>query len=218
MRFVYSQITSLTILFLWLGISMLSAEEVGKTENKRRIVFLGDSITAGYGLEKSEAYPAIIEKIAKQHELHWDSVNAGLSGDTTTGGVRRIKMLVKRPLDLIVIALGGNDGLRGVAPEVTQKNLTTMIATVQKAHPKVPIIMAGIDVPANMGETYNKAFLASFKKVAAANKEVIFYPNLIAGIAGDSEFNQVDMIHPNQQGQKVIAEQLFKIIQIVFSE
>ncbi len=219
MSFVFSQIASLTFLpflFLCMGLSTSLADEDGEKANKPRIVFLGDSITAGYGLEKSEAYPALIENLAKDKDLHWDCVNAGLSGDTTSGGVRRVKLLVRRPLDLIVIALGGNDGLRGVAPATTQKNLFTIIETVQKTHPKASIILAGIDVPENMGEAYKKSFLATFKTVAN-KKEIIFYHNLIAGIAGDSKFNQEDMIHPNIDGQKVIAEQLLKVIQTALS-
>lgn len=215
MRFVFSQIASLTFLFLCLGSLTLSADEDGDKANKPRIVFLGDSITAGFGLEKSEAYPALVESLAKEKDLHWDCVNAGLSGDTTSGGVRRVRLLVKRPLDLIVIALGGNDGLRGVAPEATQKNLITIIETVQKAHPKATIILAGIDVPENMGDTYKESFLTTFKTVAK-KKKVILYPSLIVGIAGDPKFNQEDMIHPNKEGQKVIANQLFKMILTAF--
>jgi len=217
MRFTFSQIASLTFLFLSLGLITVSAAEEEAKANKPRIVFLGDSITAGFGLEKSEAYPGLIANIAKKNDRHWDCVNAGLSGDTTSGGVRRAKLLVRRPVDLIVVALGGNDGLRGISPATTQKNLITIIETVQKAHPKAAIILAGIDVPANMGETYKKSFLATFKTVAE-KKKVIFYPNLIAGIVGDPKFNQEDMIHPNKEGQKVIAEQLFKIIQTTLSK
>lgn len=212
MSFIFSQIASLKFLFLSLGLMTVSADEAGVKANKQRIVFLGDSITAGYGLEKSEAYPALIEELALENDLHWDSVNAGLSGDTTSGGVRRVRLLVKRPFDLIVIALGGNDGLRGVAPAATQKNLITIIETVQRAQPKAVIILAGIDVPGNMGGAYKKSFLASFKTVAE-KKEVIFYPSIIAGIAGNAEFNQEDRIHPNEDGQKVVAGRLFRVIE-----
>lgn len=189
----------------------------GDEKSKRRIIFLGDSITAGFGLEKSAAYPTLIQELAKQEGLQWDCVNAGLSGDTTSGGVRRVPLLTRRPLDLIVIALGGNDGLRGIAPEETQKNLIKIIETIQSAHPKAKIILAGIEVPANMGEEYKVKFLATFKEVARIT-EVSFYPSLIEGISGDPKMNQPDMIHPNEAGQKVIATKLFKQIQTAFSE
>jgi acyl-CoA thioesterase I len=194
-----------------------SKTDVADDHSKRRIVFLGDSITAGFGLDKSSAYPALIQELAKQEGLKWDCINAGLSGDTTTGGVRRVKLLVKRPLDLIIIALGGNDGLRGIAPEVTQQNLLEIIETVKKNQPNAKIILAGIEVPANMGADYKEKFLATFKEIAQKT-EVSFYPSLIEGISGDLKLNQPDLIHPNQEGQKVIATKLFKQIQTTFKK
>lgn len=192
-------------------------EPVTVDKTNRRIVFLGDSITAGFGLEKSAAYPALIQDLAKQQGLQWKCINAGLSGDTTNGGARRVKLLVKRPLDLIIIALGGNDGLRGIAPAVTKKNLSAIIATIQKQQPKAKIILAGIEVPANMGADYKKKFLATFTEVAHKTK-VNFYPSLIEGISGDPKLNLPDMIHPSQEGQKVIATKLFKQIQTTFAK
>jgi acyl-CoA thioesterase-1 len=214
-------------LFSLLSISAVQAQGKDTDEktdhnqriDNRRIVFLGDSITAGFGLEKSAAYPALIQELAKQQGLQWKCINAGLSGDTTAGGVRRVKLLVKRPrnVDLIVIALGGNDGLRGIPPAATKKNLLDIIATIQKKQPKAKIILAGIEVPANMGADYKEKFLATFKEVAQKT-EVSFYPSLIEGISGDPKFNQPDMIHPNQAGQKVIATKLFKEIQTTFTK
>ncbi len=204
-----SRIIYLSLLSL-ISINTVQAHE--NDNNKRRIIFLGDSITAGYGLDKSTAYPALIQELAKQQDLQWKCINAGLSGDTTNGGVRRVKLLVKRPLDLIIIALGGNDGLRGIAPAVTQKNLLSIIATIQEKQPKAKIILAGIEVPANMGADYKKKFLATFTQVAQKTK-VTLYPSLIEGISGDPKLNLPDMIHPNQQGQKVIATKLFEQIQ-----
>ncbi len=202
-------------LFSLISFNTVQAHE--NDNNKRRIIFLGDSITAGYGLDKSTAYPALIQELAKQQDLQWKCINAGLSGDTTNVGVRRVKLLVKRPLDLIIIALGGNDGLRGIAPAVTQKNLLSIIATIQEKQPKAKIILAGIEVPANMGADYKKKFLATFTQVAQKTK-VTLYPSLIEGISGDPKLNQPDMIHPNQQGQKVIATKLFKQIQTTLAK
>ena len=202
-------------LFSLISFNTVQAHE--NDNNKRRIIFLGDSITAGYGLDKSTAYPALIQELAKQQDLQWKCINAGLSGDTTNGGVRRVKLLVKRPLDLIIIALGGNDGLRGIAPAVTQKNLLSIIATIQEKQPKAKIILAGIEVPANMGADYKKKFLATFTQVAQKTK-VTLYPSLIEGISGDPKLNLPDMIHPNQQGQKVIATKLFEQIQTTLAK
>ena len=212
---IFSQIASLRILILSLICmaqpALAQDEKDIQKASSCKIVFLGDSITAGLGLEKSETYPHFIAQLAKEKGLDWKCVNAGLSGDTTNGGVRRMKLLVKRPLDLIIVALGGNDGLRGISPEVTQKNLETIIKTIQDAQPKAHILLAGIEVPDNMGSAYKEKFLATFKEVAKTT-EVSFYPSLIKGISGDPKFNQNDMIHPNQAGQKVIATNLFKII------
>ncbi|MFT6793286.1 MAG: acyl-CoA thioesterase-1 [Rubritalea sp.] len=216
---------SLFSLISIISLSVVQAHEKDNAETKvttdeitkRRIVFLGDSITAGFGLEKSTAYPALIQELAKQQGLTWKCINAGLSGDTTNGGARRVKLLVRRPLDLIIIALGGNDGLRGIAPAVTQENLLEIIVTIQKQQPKAKIILAGIEVPANMGANYKKKFLGTFTEVARKTK-VSFYPSLIEGISGDPKLNQPDMIHPNQDGQKVIATKLFKQIQTTFTK
>ena len=220
----FSQIASRIIsLICFCLISFGTDQAHGKDEpttednSKRRIVFLGDSITAGFGLEKSAAYPPLIQELAKQQGLQWECINAGLSGDTTTGGVRRVKLRVKRPLDLIVIALGGNDGLRGIAPAATQKNLLEIIETIQKKQPDATIILAGIEVPANMGADYKEKFLATFKEVARKTK-ASFYPSLIEGITGDPKMNLPDMIHPNEEGQKIIATKLFKKIQATILE
>jgi len=183
--------------------------ESKRRENKLRIVFLGDSITAGYGLQKSEAYPALIASLAKEKGLVWDCVNAGLSGDTTAGGVRRVRLLSRKPLDVMVVALGGNDGLRGIPPAATRKNIVSIVGAIRKAQPKVKVLLVGIEVPENMGEAYKKEFLKTFSDTAKELK-VDFYPNLIDGIAGDPKFNQQDVIHPNVAGQKVIAGKVFE--------
>lgn len=216
----FSQTASRTISLIFFSILCLithaQEKQPTETKNNQRIIFLGDSITAGFGLEKSQAYPALIEQLAKQQNLNWKCINAGLSGDTTTGGARRIKLLTKRPSDLILVALGGNDGLRGIAPAVTKENLLNIITTIRKNQPKAKIILAGIEVPANMGTDYKEKFLATFHEVAKQS-EVSFYPSLIQGISGDKAMNQSDLIHPNQAGQKIIATNLFKKIQPTLS-
>ncbi len=210
MKFVFSQIASLIILLTSLGQAQTVPYNPAN-ETPRKIVFLGDSITAGFGLEKTQAYPALIAQLAEKQGKQWICINAGLSGDTTNGGVRRVKLLVKRPLDLIIVALGGNDGLRGIAPEVTQKNLINIITSIKKAQPEAAIILAGIEVPQNMGQDYKTKFINTFKEVAKETK-VHFYPSLIEGISGNPKFNQADIIHPNEQGQVIIAEKLYQEI------
>lgn len=173
-----------------------------------RVVVLGDSITSGYGLEKVEAWPGLVEGLAKADGKDWDVVNAGLSGDTTSGGLRRVKVLVRKEMDVLVIALGGNDGLRGVLPAASKKNLVEIVRAARKAHPEVKILLAGMRMPDNMGEAYRAEFRKIFVEVAKEEK-VALMPLLIEGIAGKLEFNQADLIHPNVEGQKVIAEGVY---------
>jgi len=127
-------------------------------QGKKRLVFLGDSITAGYGLEQTEAYPALIEQKIKAEKLPFEVVNAGVSGDTTAGGLRRLDWLLQQPIAVLVIALGGNDGLRGIAPEVTAANLQAMIDKVKARDPQTKIVIAGMRMPPNLGGDYTMKF------------------------------------------------------------
>lgn len=173
-----------------------------------RVVVLGDSISAGYGLGKKAAWPAVMEGLAEADGRNWDVVNAGLSGDTTAGGVRRVKVLVRKPMDVLVVALGGNDGLRGVLPAASKKNLLEIVRVAREAHPEVKILLAGMRMPDNMGEDYRAKFRGMFAEVAAEEKLVLL-PLLIEGVAGELEFNQPDLIHPNAKGQRVIAGNVY---------
>ena len=216
MRFRFPQLSSYFIIPLIVAFCSLLGSLSAQEAKEQRILFLGDSITAGYNLEKNQTYPAQISAMAKQQGKTWECVNAGLSGDTTTGGVRRIKVLARKPFDLFVIALGGNDGLRGIQPAATQKNLSSIIDTIKKNQANAKILLIGIEVPDNMGEAYKKSFLSLFTKAAQENK-VALYPNLIEGIAGDPTYNQQDVIHPNAKGQKMIASRLLKKIDSLLS-
>jgi len=180
-------------------------------EQEKRIVFVGDSITAGYGLKKEEAYPKLIEDLAAAKGVKIKSINAGLSGDTTSGGLRRLSILIKKPTDLFVIALGGNDGLRGLPPKTSGKNLSAMIGLIKKYQPKANILLIGMQMPENMGKEYNNQFAMTFSEVAKS-KEVAYLPFLLEGIAGKQEYNLPDRIHPNAEGQKIIATHVFKAL------
>ena len=184
--------------------STLLAQTAG--EGKQRILILGDSITAGYGLAREEAYPALLQKKADAETLPWEIINAGLSGDTTAGGLRRIDWaLGQKGADILVIALGGNDGLRGLSPEQTEKNLTGIIAKARAKTPSIKILIAGMQMPDNLGPKYVEAFKSTFPKVAAAENTHLL-PFLLQGVGGDETLNQPDRIHPNAQGQQKIAE------------
>jgi acyl-CoA thioesterase-1 len=171
------------------------------------IVFLGDSLTAGYGLENplAEAYPALIQEKLRAAGLPHRVVNAGLSGDTTAGGLRRLNWILRQPVDVLVIALGGNDGLRGIDPAVTRANLQGIIDRAREKYPAVRLVLAGMQMPANMSEEFTRAYREIFPALAEANGLTLI-PFLLEGIGADPAFNQPDLIHPTAAGQAIIAD------------
>lgn len=176
---------------------------------KKRIVVLGDSITAGYGLQREEAYPALLQKKVDEAGLAYEVVNAGVSGDTTAGGLRRIDWaLGQKGADVLMIALGGNDGLRGILPDQTEKNLAGIVEKARAKNPAVKILIAGMQMPNNMGPKYVESFKAVFSKVAVTAKTELL-PFLLEGVGGDETLNQADRIHPTAEGQQKIADTLW---------
>ena len=200
------------LLAAWLSLSLVS-----ESHGQERVVVLGDSITAGYGLKKEEAYPALLEKRAVAEGYKIEVVNAGLSGDTTRGGLRRIAVLARRPIDILVIALGGNDGLRGIAPAVSQKNLEQIIDRARKAQPQMKILLVGMQMPENMGVDYTRAFQKMFAAVGLS-KKVDVLPFLLEGVATDKKLNLPDGIHPNAQGQARVADHVYKTLKRMFTK
>jgi acyl-CoA thioesterase I len=175
-------------------------------------LFYGDSITAGYGLDPDEAYPALIQKKIDAAGLDWRVVNAGLSGETTSGGLRRLDWILRQRVDLFVLALGGNDGLRGVQVEVARRNLQAMIDRVRARYPDVQIVVAGMQMPTSMGPEYTEAFRDMFPAIASANRAALV-PFLLEGVGGIAELNQPDMIHPTAEGQRLIAETVWPVLE-----
>ncbi len=178
---------------------------------ERTIVFFGDSLTAGYGLDPDEAYPALIQRKLETAGLPWRAVNAGVSGETTSGGLRRLDWILRQPVDLFVLALGGNDGLRGIAPEVTRRNLQAMVERVRARYPQAVVVIAGMQMPPSMGAQYTDAFRDVFPAVAEANRAPLI-PFLLEGVGGIPELNQADQIHPTAEGQRRIAENVWQVI------
>ena len=176
-------------------------------------MFFGDSLTAGYGLDDpaAEAYPALIGQKIAAARLPWRIVNAGLSGETTAGGLRRIDWVLRRPADIFVLALGGNDGLRGVPTEETSANLKAIIARVRARQPAARIVIAGMQMPANMGADYARAFAAVFPAVAHGT-DAILIPFLLDGVGGRPELNQADGIHPTAAGHVIVAGTVWGVL------
>jgi len=179
----------------------------------KTIVFFGDSLTAGYGLDDpaSEAYPALIQKKIEDAGERYRVVNAGLSGETTAGGLRRIDWILRQPIDVFVLALGGNDGLRGVSPALTRANLQAIIDRVQTRYPAVKLVVAGMQMPVSMGANYGITFRAIFPEVAEKNNAILV-PFLLDGVGGVTELNQADLIHPTAAGQKLLAENVWSVL------
>jgi acyl-CoA thioesterase-1 len=179
----------------------------------RTIVFFGDSLTAGYGLPNpsAEAYPALIQEKLNAAGLPWHVVNAGLSGETTAGGLRRVDWILRQPVDLFVLALGANDGLRGVSPELSRANLQQILDRVRAKYPKAQLVVAGVQMPTTMGSDYARAFQAMFPAVAEQSRATLV-PSLLEGVAGRPELNQDDLIHPTARGHGMIAETLWNVL------
>lgn len=175
------------------------------------ILFFGDSLTAGYGLSPEEAFPALVEKEFNKGGKICKVVNAGLSGETSAGGLSRIDWILRQPIDVFVLELGGNDGLRGLPLAETKKNLQAIIDKVKVKFPKVKIVVVGMMVPPNMGKDYSTQFNEIFPALAKRNKATLM-PFLLEGVAGNEKLNLPDGIHPNIEGHKIVARNVMKLL------
>jgi acyl-CoA thioesterase-1 len=200
---------------LWIAASVHaepSPAPVAAAAEKKTIVFLGDSLSAGAGVQPQQAFPAHVGDKNREHGLPYEVVNAGVSGDTTAGGLRRIDWLLQRKVDVLVIELGGNDGLRGLPIANIKSNLQTMIDKAKAKYPDVQIVIAGMQMPPNVGENYAQDFKQVFFDVAKQNN-VTMIPFLLEGVGGFREFNQPDLIHPNPIGHRMVADVVWKTIE-----
>ncbi len=176
---------------------------------KKTIVFFGNSLTAGYGLSPSQAFPAIIQKKIDSLGLPYQVVNAGVSGETSSGGNTRIDWILRQPVDIFILELGANDGLRGIPLSETKKNLQTIIDKVKAKYPATKLIFAGMEVPPNMGQTYTTEFRNIYTELATKNAMTLV-PFILEGVGGETQLNQEDGIHPTAEGHKIVAENLWR--------
>lgn len=181
-------------------------------ETPKVILFFGDSLTAGYGLSTEEAFPALIEKELNKSDKKVRVVNAGLSGETSAGGLSRIDWILRQPVDVFVLELGANDGLRGLPIEQTRKNLQSIIEKVKARYPDCKIVLAGMMVPPNMGKLYTDEFKNIYPDLAKENKATLI-PFILEDVGGIEKLNQADGIHPNVEGHKIIANNLKKVFE-----
>ncbi|PYN09076.1 MAG: arylesterase [Candidatus Rokuibacteriota bacterium] len=188
-------------------VSVLVASAASATPRADHVVVaLGDSLTAGLGVGVEEAYPALLEARLRREGFDYRVVNAGVSGDTSAGGLRRLDWALKLKPQVLIVALGANDGLRGQPPAALRANLTQIVERARGAGARV--LLAGMRVPPNYGDEYARAFAAVYASVARATG-VPLAPFLLDGVAGDPRLNQADGIHPTAEGQRVIAEHLW---------
>ncbi len=214
-----------TLLFtlLTIGCSDKKGEQQAVTISKpeavkKTIVFFGNSLTAGYGLaDPSESFPSIIQHKIDSLHLPYTVVNAGVSGETASGGLGRIDWVLKQPVDVFVLELGANDGLRGIPVAETTKNLQGIVTRVKAKNENVCLVLAGMQVPPNMGRQYGERFKNMFPELAEKNNMALV-TFLLEGVGGISELNQADGIHPTAEGAKIVAENVWQVLQPLLTE
>ncbi|HLI94317.1 MAG TPA: arylesterase [Puia sp.] len=191
--------------------SIDSTHTVPAAEKTKTILFYGNSLTAGYGLSPDQSFPALIGHRLDSLRLPYKSINAGLSGETSAGGLTRIGWVLRQPVNIFVLELGGNDGLRGIPLNSTRDNLQAIIDTVRKKYPSAKIVLAGMQIPPNMGEVYSKQFHDLFPALAKKNNLTLI-PFLLRDVGGIPALNQGDGIHPNVAGEKIVTETVWKYL------
>ena len=184
---------------------------------KKNVVFLGDSVTAGLGVQPGEAFPALVAEKIRSADLPFEVENAGLSGDTSAGGLRRIDWLLQRRIDLLVVELGANDGLRGLDLKSMKANLQTIIDKTKARNPQVKIILAGMQVPPNLGADYAAEFQQVYAELARENNATLI-PFLLEGVGGHRELNQADLIHPSPAGHRIIANLVWRTLEPILRQ
>jgi acyl-CoA thioesterase-1 len=199
---------------LGLAVFAVRGQDTAVADTRQAVVVLGDSLTAGYGLDPNEAYPALLQQKVDAAKLPYAVINAGVSGDTSAGGLRRVDWLLKRKVDVLLIELGGNDGLRGLPPEATKTNLQGIITKTRAKYPAAKIVLAGMKVPPNMGADYAARFEKSFVELARENQATLI-PFLLEGVGGKPELNLPDRIHPTAEGHRLVAETVWRTLEPV---
>ncbi|SDE11814.1 arylesterase [Pedobacter soli] len=180
-------------------------------QQEKNILFFGTSLTAGMGLDPSEAYPAVIQNKIDSLKLPYKVINGGLSGETSAGGKGRIDWLLKQPVSIFVLELGANDGLRGLPVAQTTKNLQDIVDRVKAKYPDAKLVLAGMQVPPNMGAKYASDFKNIFPELAKKNNMALI-PFLLDKVGGIPKLNQADGIHPTAEGDKILAENVWVVL------
>ena len=212
------QLRSQPIVGVLLALSLVQSAEPAKRDpsNVITIVALGDSLTAGFGLSRKQAWPALVAEKMRTAGYDFEVVNAGSSGDTTTGGLRRLPAILRahHKIDIFVVELGINDAFRGVPIEQIRSNLQAIIDRTREKYPKVKLVIAGMMVPTNMGRDYGREFQAMFPALAKKNKAALI-PFILEGVGGRRELNLPDGIHPTAKGHQIVAANVWQVLEPV---
>ncbi|HEY1583825.1 MAG TPA: arylesterase [Chthoniobacterales bacterium] len=215
---VESRLMQTLIPFLFIGLATTPVlaraprEDVLAHSKIPTVLVLGDSLSAGYGLHRSDAYPALLSEKAAAAGERLHVINAGVSGDTTGGGLRRLNRLLEQHVDVLVLELGINDAFRGVPVREIEANLQAIIDRMRHRYPQVRIVIAGMQLPYYSGGDYLNNFGAIYARLAQRNHTELV-PFLLHGVAGDPALNQRDMIHPNASGQKILAANVWPAVE-----
>lgn len=204
--------TLFILMFALFPAGSLAANPEHDHDRKQVVLFFGNSITAGYGLDPDQAFPHLIGEKADSLGYALEIINAGLSGETSAGGLRRIDWVLQRRFDLFVLELGANDGLRGLDPDHTRENLQQIMDKVRHRYPEVLILLTGMEAPPNMGPDYTDRFRQLFRDLAESN-DVAFMPFILEDVAGIPELNMADGIHPTAAGHRIIARNVWKALE-----
>jgi acyl-CoA thioesterase-1 len=187
----------------------LADEEI--VDDNKVILFFGNSLTAAYGLDTEDGFPNLIQQRLDSLGLEYTVINSGLSGETTSGGLNRLDWVLNQDVDVFVLELGANDGLRGIPLKETRNNLQEMIDLVRSKNEDTKIVLAGMQIPPNMGQAYTTEFRNIFPSLAEKN-DVYLIPFLLEGVAGNPELNLEDGIHPTAEGQQIVAENVWDVL------
>jgi len=194
------------------GVAQAPAKDARKT-----ILFVGTSLTAGYGIDPQQSFPALIQRRLDSLGLNYEAVNAGVSGETSSGAVHRLPWLLKQPFDIFVLETGANDGLRGLPIDSLSANIQYIIDEVKRTHPSAKILLIGMEALPNMGRSYVTGFRRVYEDLAKKN-QVTFLPFLLQGVAGIDTLNQPDMVHPNPRGAAILAETVWGTLRGMLNE
>jgi acyl-CoA thioesterase-1 len=195
-----------------------SAGNPDSTRAKVTVLFFGTSLTAGYGLtDTRQAFPNLVAQKAAASRTPIVAINAGLSGETSAGAVRRIEWTLKKPVDIVVLETGGNDALRALDPDTLRANLEAIVAKIRDAQPKAKIMLVEMQAPPNLGVSYTKRFRQAYAQVAARNG-LVLAPFLLDGVAGRAGLNQDDGVHPNEKGEPIVADNIWRALEPVVAQ